>query len=82
MKPIRTRANVLLAASVWTLWVWGTRIWNILDDPSTTAGFKVVHTVLAVVSVAFAAALAVIGVRMHREAGAANRPRETVEPRA
>jgi hypothetical protein len=81
MKSTRTRANVLLAAAAWTLWVWGTRIWNILDDPATTTGFKVVHTVLAVVSVAFAVALAMIGVRMHREA-AAERAREPAQPRA
>jgi hypothetical protein len=68
MKRTRTRANVLLAAAAWTLWVWGTRIWNIAQDPDTTFGFKAVHAALAAVSVAFAAALAVIGWRMRREA--------------
>jgi hypothetical protein len=51
---------LLYAFSVWTVWVWGTRIWNILGDDERSTGFKVVHTVLAVVSVAFAVAAWVI----------------------
>ena len=70
MNRTRTRANVLLAAAAWTLWVWGTRIWNILSDPDRTVGFKAVHALLALVSVAFAGALGVIGWRMRREAAA------------
>ena len=68
MKRQRTRANLILAASGWTLYVWITRMWNIARDPSTSAGFKAVHAVIAVISCAFAAALAVVGVRMRREA--------------
>ena len=62
---------MLLAAAAWTAYVWVTRMWNIVHDPAHDLGFKVVHGVLAVVSVAFAAALATIGVRMRREARAA-----------
>ena len=69
MKTTRARANVLLAASAWTLYVWITRMWNIARDPEHDFGFKAVHGVLAVISVAFAVALGVIGLRMHREAG-------------
>ena len=47
---------VLQAFAAWTIWVWGTRIWNVLGDDERTTGFKVVHLVLAVVSVAFAIA--------------------------
>ena len=52
----RSSALVLRAFAVWTVYVWATRIWNILGDDSTSTGFKVVHSVLALVSVAFAVA--------------------------
>jgi hypothetical protein len=68
MKTSRARANVLLAAAAWTVYVWVTRMWNIARDPDHDFGFKAVHGVLAVVSLAFAVALVVIGFRMRREA--------------
>jgi hypothetical protein len=71
MKRTRARANVLLAAAAWTLYVWITRMWNIARDPEHDFGFKAVHGALAVVSVAFAVAIGVIGLRMRREAAAA-----------
>ena len=44
------RESILLRAfALWTIWVWGTRIWNILGDDTRSTGFKVVHVVLAVV---------------------------------
>ena len=49
----RRDALVLRAFAAWTLYVWVTRIWNIWTDDHGF-GFKAVHTVLAVVSVAFA----------------------------
>ena len=57
--PLMTRgqANLVRAFCLWTVWVWGTRIWNIWGDDSGSTGFKVVHTVLAAVSVAFAVAV-------------------------
>jgi hypothetical protein len=76
MNATRTRANVILAAAAWTLWVWGTRIWNILQDPDHSFGFKAVHAALAIVSVAFAVALGVIGWRMRREAASARVPED------
>ena len=51
----RRDAFVLRAFAAWTLYVWATRIWNIWGDDGRGFGFKAVHTVLAVVSVAFAA---------------------------
>jgi hypothetical protein len=72
MKRQRTRANLILAAAAWTLYVWVTRMWNIAQDPTTSFGFKAVHAVIAVISVAFAVVLAVIGLRMHREAKTAD----------
>lgn len=52
----RRDALVLRAFAGWTLYVWVTRIWNIWRDGDRGFGFKAVHTVLAVVSVAFAVA--------------------------
>ena len=62
----RSQRLVLRAFSVWTVYVWGTRIWNILRDDSTSTAFKVVHSVLAVVSVAFAIAAWIIVTRVQR----------------
>jgi hypothetical protein len=78
MRSTLARANVLLAAAAWTFYVWLTRIWNILRDPAHDTGFKVVHGVLAVVSLAFAVAITVIALRMRREAKAA-RPSPPVD---
>jgi hypothetical protein len=60
-------AWVLLAAAGWTFFIWITRIGNILGDDDRSAGFKVVHVILALISVAFAAAITVIAVRGLRE---------------
>jgi hypothetical protein len=64
----RGQATLLRAFCVWTVWVWGTRIWNIWGDDARGTGFKVVHTVLAVVSVAFAVATWIIVHRLRRAA--------------
>lgn len=49
----RRQALFIRAFAAWTIWVWATRIWNVLGD-DRSIGFKVVHAVLALVSVAFA----------------------------
>ena len=67
MRTLRARSTLLLAAAAWTIWVWVTRIWNILGDPTHDAAFKLVHSLLALVSVAFGIALGVVGLRMRRE---------------
>ena len=72
----RAEAVVVRAFAVWTVYVWGTRIWNIVGDDTTTTAFKVVHSVLAVVSVAFAVAAWVVVSRVRR------RSRTEVAPRA
>jgi hypothetical protein len=77
MRRTRTRSTLLLAAAAWTIWVWGTRIWNIANDPAHDAAFKAVHSLLALVSVAFGIALGVVGLRMRREARAADSEIET-----
>jgi hypothetical protein len=56
----RRAAGLLLAAAVWTLFVWLTRINNVLGDDRSTS-FKVVHLVLAGVSVGFGIAIGWIG---------------------
>ena len=52
----RAQATVLRAFALWTVYVWVTRIWNIWRDRTRDGAFKAVHTVLAVISVAFAVA--------------------------
>jgi hypothetical protein len=69
----RTEALVVRAFAVWTVYVWGTRIWNILGDSSTSTAFKVVHSVLALVSVVFAAAAWVVVSRVRRRTEVAAR---------
>ena len=61
-------ALVLRAFAVWTVWVWGTRIWNIVREAEHSMGFKVVHSLLAAVSVVFAVAAWVIVARVRRKA--------------
>ena len=55
--------------ALWTLWVWGTRIWNVFDGDNSV-GFVVVHVGLALVSVGLAVATLVVIVRVRRSAGA------------
>lgn len=52
----RREALIIRAFAAWTVWVWATRIWNVLGDDDRSVGFKVVHALLALVSVAFAVA--------------------------
>ena len=52
----RRDAWILRAAAIWTVYVWVTRMWNIWHDDRGVP-FKLVHTVLAVVSIAFAVAI-------------------------
>jgi hypothetical protein len=61
----RRAARVLVAACVWTLYVWITRMWNIAQDDHSF-GFKAVHAVLAVISIGFGIAVGVIGWRALR----------------
>ena len=71
----RTQRYVLRAFSLWTLYVWGTRIWNILGDDDRSFAFKAVHVALAAVSVALAVAAWVVVSqvqRKHREREAAS----------
>jgi Na+/melibiose symporter-like transporter len=61
----RGQANVIRAFSIWTVYVWVTRMWNIAQDDQSV-GFKVVHATLAVISVAFAVVVWFIVSRVRR----------------
>lgn len=56
----RNQAIILRAAALWTFYIWITRIYNILQEAGHSTEFKLVHTALALVSVAFAIAILVI----------------------
>lgn len=65
----RRRAWVLLALGAFQVWLWTTRVVNLVNDPQPrTTGFVVVHAVLY--TAAFGAAFVLLGMgwRMWREA--------------
>ena len=64
----KSDALVLRAAAAWTIFIWVTRIRNILGDETRSTGFKAIHTVLALVSVAFAIAILGVASRNRRRA--------------
>jgi len=61
----RRAAWTLIALCAWTLWVWLTRMW-IIAHRHQTMGFKVVHTILGIGSIAFGLAAGWIGYRALR----------------
>jgi uncharacterized membrane protein len=64
----RTDALILRTAAAWTIFIWVTRIRNILGDETRSTSFKAVHSVLALVSVAFAIAILGVASRNRRRA--------------
>jgi hypothetical protein len=64
----RRQALLLRVFAVWTVYVWGTRMWNIWRDHAKGhgAGFKLVHTVLALISVGLAVAAWRVVTRIQR----------------
>jgi hypothetical protein len=54
----RRQAWLLRAFAIWTVYIWVTLMWNIWHDHTKGhgVGFKLVHTVLAIISVTFAVA--------------------------
>jgi hypothetical protein len=60
----RRDALLLRVAALWTLFVWAVFLRNLLfGDTNRSLGFKVVHTVLAVVSLGFGAAIWAVAAR-------------------
>jgi hypothetical protein len=65
----RRRGLVLGGLAVFQFWLWGTRIWNLVRDAGDfSTAFVAVHAVLYVAAIGAGAVLAVLGVRMWREA--------------
>ena len=62
----RAQANVIRAFSIWTVYVWVTRIWNIWNDETRNGAFKAVHTVICVISVGFAIAAWIVVSQVRR----------------
>ena len=69
----RRQSRILIAAAVWTLYVWISRI-VIMAGQDESTGFKVVHGILALVSIAFALAIGKIGLEARRRAKAGSEP--------
>jgi hypothetical protein len=67
----RTHRLILRAFAVWTVYVWGTRIWNTVGDETHSFAFKAVHVTLALVSVAFAVAAWIVVNQIRRNQTAA-----------
>jgi hypothetical protein len=63
----RRAAWFLIALCAWTLYVWITRV-VIISGQDQSTGFKVVHDVLAVISIAFGLGAGWIGYRRLRRA--------------
>ena len=64
----RRRAVVLLALGVFQLWLWGTRIVNLLTElGSFSAAFVAVHLVLYLAAIGAGVILGLMGTAMWRE---------------
>lgn len=64
----RRRGLLLLAVAVWSVWVWGTRVLNLVRaDEDYSVSFIVVHAVLYGSAFLIAGGLAVMGTRMVRQ---------------
>jgi len=62
----RSSIWILRAAGIWALWVWAVLIRNMANDHTHSTGFRVVHIVLAVISIGFAVATIVIAQQQSR----------------
>jgi hypothetical protein len=78
----RSQANLLRAFAIWTVYVWGFRIFTILGDDEHGTGFKVVHSALALVSVAFAVATWIVVSRLRRRRQDEHRVTRVEHPRS
>ena len=73
----KRQSRILIACAVWTLYVWISRI-VIMSGQDNSAGFKVVHGVLAAVSIGFGLAVGKIGWDARRTVR--NRPQQVPVP--
>jgi type VI protein secretion system component VasK len=74
----RRAAWLLIALCAWTLWVWLTFTW-IIGHQDHPMGFKVVHGLIALGSIAFGLAAGWIGYRGLRPARAQNSDAEIMD---
>ena len=84
MTLTRRQSRILIAAAIWTLYVWISRI-VIMAGQDESTGFKVVHGLLALVSIGFALAIGKIGWeagRRLRSSAPPTAPRASTEPAA
>ena len=63
----KRQSRILIACAVWTLYVWISRI-VIMSGQDNSAGFKIVHGILAAVSIGFGLAVGKIGWDARRRA--------------
>jgi hypothetical protein len=63
----RRSATVLIVAAGWTFFVWIVAVKNLVINHHT-AGFRVVHGILAAISLGLGAAVGLIGLRARRAA--------------
>lgn len=75
MRLTRRQSRILIAAAVWTLYVWISRL-VIMSGQHNSFGFNLVHGILAAVSIAFGLAVGKIGwnARRARQAEAQHVP--------
>ena len=76
----RRQSRILIAAAVWTLYVWISRL-VIMAGQDESAGFKAVHGVLALVSIGFALAIGKIGWDARRAVAERGEPPPAARPR-
>jgi hypothetical protein len=70
----RRRAVVLLTVAAFQFWMWGTRLVNLVRDPTDrSAGFVGIHLVLFAVGIATGVVLAALGARMWQESRTGSR---------
>ena len=65
MTLTRRQVRILIAAAIWTLYVWISRL-VIMAGQDESTGFKVVHALLAFVSIGFALGIGKIGLQAYR----------------
>ncbi|MEA2487990.1 MAG: hypothetical protein QOF16_1644 [Actinomycetota bacterium] len=61
----RRQSTILIAAAIWTFYVWISRV-VIMAGQDTSTGFKVVHFILAAISIAFGVAIAWIAYKSRK----------------
>ncbi|MGH9279058.1 MAG: hypothetical protein ACRD12_13250 [Acidimicrobiales bacterium] len=64
----RRDSLILRITAVWTFFVWGVFVRNVIGDDEHSTGFKVVHLTIAVVSVGLAVSIWRVSTKIARRA--------------